>query len=462
MALAVDGEVLTSALDSLLVDSDMEPTLLEVPGLRPALERALERARERRNLALEGERDQGAALREEAEEMARLVAREAEMVAEVMELRSRLQKTEETEAETRKRAVAEAERSRRDAREAELEAEVMELRGRLQERDQADAEAASRLQQDKESSEAETKMREAELQSKVQELEVRLQADANPTQQDVPEGEAVRWAEREAELLEHLREAEGEAARRAARQAELEAEVVELEHALRSSTDREASELEELAAALTHRDERIEELQEALRESVRITANEETRRKQIMETVAKLEQRLLSLQTAYAIRCPTCRPLLQRVQELERQAAEWRRHLAELSHMKQEALEATISEKDAHLALLEVSGLRTAKQADEAERLKADRSRLMERLKIVNEESVKLSLEPCDYVHDGSVGDVLSRTTALSLDTDHPNGVEYSSPVKVNGCAKINGQMSPDSTESPDISTTSSPDGQDK
>lgn len=48
---------------------------------------------------------------------------------------------------------------------------------------------------------------------------------------------------------------------------------------------------------------------------------------------------------------------------------------------RQEALEAAISEKDAHLALLEVSGLRTARQASEAEQLRADRARLMERLK---------------------------------------------------------------------------------
>lgn len=49
--------------------------------------------------------------------------------------------------------------------------------------------------------------------------------------------------------------------------------------------------------------------------------------------------------------------------------------------IRQEALEAAISEKDAHLALLEVSGLRTARHADEAESLRADRKRLMERLK---------------------------------------------------------------------------------
>lgn len=44
-------------------------------------------------------------------------------------------------------------------------------------------------------------------------------------------------------------------------------------------------------------------------------------------------------------------------------------------------MEAAISEKDAHLALLEMSGVRNTRQADEMERLKVDRRRLVERLK---------------------------------------------------------------------------------
>lgn len=51
------------------------------------------------------------------------------------------------------------------------------------------------------------------------------------------------------------------------------------------------------------------------------------------------------------------------------------------STCRQEALEAAISEKDAHLALLEVSGIRTAWQAEQADKLHADRRRLMEKLK---------------------------------------------------------------------------------
>lgn len=48
---------------------------------------------------------------------------------------------------------------------------------------------------------------------------------------------------------------------------------------------------------------------------------------------------------------------------------------------RQEALEAAISEKDAHLALLEMSGIRTERQACEVDQLRKDKRRLMERLR---------------------------------------------------------------------------------
>jgi hypothetical protein len=59
---------------------------------------------------------------------------------------------------------------------------------------------------------------------------------------------------------------------------------------------------------------------------------------------------------------------------------------------RQEALEAAISEKDAHLALLEVSGIRTARQAEEADQLHADRRRLMEKLKEEVNDSLRDSI----------------------------------------------------------------------
>lgn len=51
-------------------------------------------------------------------------------------------------------------------------------------------------------------------------------------------------------------------------------------------------------------------------------------------------------------------------------------------YFRREALEAGISEKDAHLALLEMSGIKTAKQAHDCEGLRKDKARLMEKLRI--------------------------------------------------------------------------------
>lgn len=47
---------------------------------------------------------------------------------------------------------------------------------------------------------------------------------------------------------------------------------------------------------------------------------------------------------------------------------------------RHEALESAISEKDAHLALLEFNRIRSRKQTDEIDKLKADRARLIIRL----------------------------------------------------------------------------------
>lgn len=47
---------------------------------------------------------------------------------------------------------------------------------------------------------------------------------------------------------------------------------------------------------------------------------------------------------------------------------------------RHEALESAISEKDAHLALLEFNGRQSRKQTDVIEKLKADKARLIGRL----------------------------------------------------------------------------------
>ncbi|KRT81944.1 hypothetical protein AMK59_5579, partial [Oryctes borbonicus] len=184
--------------------------------------------------------------------------------------------------------------------------------------------------------------------------------------------------------------------------------INELEERLRKISNNPANcdkddlqELNDLLDIISTKENRIGELENALRESVQICTErevvlqqEEHKRKKIMEKVSKLEQRLLSLQAAQAMRCHSCGPIVSRMNNMEmkltRLIAERKENFQELANMKREALEAAISEKDAHLALLEMTGIRNARQADEVDRLKMDKRRLVERLKQENELSVSL------------------------------------------------------------------------
>lgn len=150
--------------------------------------------------------------------------------------------------------------------------------------------------------------------------------------------------------------------------------------------------------------DRIEELEEALRESVTITAEREVAvaQKDIIikaseEKIIRLHAELRALQNTHNARCTNCPPMKVQLNELDSKlkklVAERKCHLEELFEMKQEALSAAVSEKDAHLALLEMSGIKNAQTAEEVDRLKTERRCLLEKIKIENENRVKLLLE---------------------------------------------------------------------
>lgn len=141
-------------------------------------------------------------------------------------------------------------------------------------------------------------------------------------------------------------------------------------HELRETLDRLTSERDEERRRRGNAgaEERIEELEEALRESVRITADREValdaemqRSNQLDEKVrsssdiatcssrttfyyffstqvGKLEQRLQSIQNAQNLKCRQCRPNRRKLQALETRLgkllAERRTHLHELFDMK--------------------------------------------------------------------------------------------------------------------------------
>uniref|UniRef100_A0A669EJV0 ELKS/RAB6-interacting/CAST family member 1a n=1 Tax=Oreochromis niloticus TaxID=8128 RepID=A0A669EJV0_ORENI len=161
---------------------------------------------------------------------------------------------------------------------------------------------------------------------------------------------------------------------------------------------------------LRQKTERIEELEEALRESVQITAEREmvlaqeeaarslqekqhslkamhesnlanfkwSKMEELLGAMEKVKQELESMRAKLA---STQQSLCEKEAHLTTLRAERRKHLEEVLEMKQEALLAAISEKDANIALLELSSSKKKKTQDEVAQLKREKDRLVQQLK---------------------------------------------------------------------------------
>ncbi|XP_028970276.2 ELKS/Rab6-interacting/CAST family member 1 isoform X3 [Esox lucius] len=162
--------------------------------------------------------------------------------------------------------------------------------------------------------------------------------------------------------------------------------------------------------SLRQKDERIEELEEALRESVQITAEremvlaqEETARthaeKQMEELLAAMEKVKQELDSMQARLTSTQQSLAEKEAHLTTLRAERRRHLEEVLEMKQEALLAAISEKDANIALLELSSSKKKKTQDEVAMLKREKDRLVQQLKQQTQNRMKLMADNYEDEH---------------------------------------------------------------
>ncbi|XP_076763023.1 uncharacterized protein LOC143430566, partial [Xylocopa sonorina] len=222
-------------------------------------------------------------------------------------------------------------------------------------------------------------------------------------------------------------------------------QIEELVNVVKEKEDRERQLLKDLA----EKRNKIEELGEALRESVVIVSdserklkNEESAKKEALQRIAKLEQRIASIQTASALKCITCQPLLSKLQryekKLEHLTEERTVQLEDLRQMKREALKAAVSEKDAHLALLELSGIKTVAQSEQADQLKADRKRLLDKLKKEDEKSIELSVE---YSPTGSEGtpQLLTKLLETSDDDDQEPSNDHRSDTGSPRPATTNG-----------------------
>lgn len=136
--------------------------------------------------------------------------------------------------------------------------------------------------------------------------------------------------------------------------------------------------------------------------------NEEKKFEEAAEKIMRLEQRIVCLQNANNLNsCATCRPLRNHVMKVERQllnlAQERKGQLEELYELKQEALSSAVSEKDAHLSWLEVTGEGNVHTKGTIERLRRERRELLQRMKEENENRMKLlsSLEDTSALFTG-------------------------------------------------------------
>ncbi|XP_073176702.1 ELKS/Rab6-interacting/CAST family member 1 isoform X14 [Lepidochelys kempii] len=255
-------------------------------------------------------------------------------------------------------------------------------------------------------------------------------------------------------LLEILKEMENEKNDKDKKIAELERQVKDqnkkvanLKHKEQVEKKKSAQMLEEarrrednlndssqqLQDNLRKKDDRIEELEEALRESVQITAEremvlaqEESARtnaeKQVEELMMAMEKVKQELESMKAKLSSTQQSLAEKETHLTSLRAERRKHLEEVLEMKQEALLAAISEKDANIALLELSSSKKKTQ-DEVAALKREKDRLVQQLKQQTQNRMKLMADNYEDDHLKSSSHSNQTNHRPSPDQDEEEGI---------------------------------------
>ncbi|XP_056223122.1 ELKS/Rab6-interacting/CAST family member 1-like isoform X5 [Seriola aureovittata] len=167
---------------------------------------------------------------------------------------------------------------------------------------------------------------------------------------------------------------------------------------------------QQIKDSLRQKEDRIEELEEALRESVQITAEREVvlaqeeqartqSEKQVEDLLVAMEKVKQELEVMKAKLSSTQLSLAEKEGHLTALRAERRKHLEEVLEMKQEALLAAISEKDANIALLELSSSKKKKTQEEVAALKREKDSLVQQLKQQTQNRMKLMADNYEDDH---------------------------------------------------------------
>ncbi|XP_052645027.1 ELKS/Rab6-interacting/CAST family member 1 isoform X11 [Harpia harpyja] len=230
--------------------------------------------------------------------------------------------------------------------------------------------------------------------------EATLEARASPELSDRMqqlEREVTRYREESSKaqaevdrLLEILKEMENE-------KNDKDKKIAELE----SLTSRQVKDQNKKVANLKHK-EQVEKkksaqmLEEARRREDNL--NDSSQQLQVEELMIAMEKVKQELESMKAKLSSTQQSLAEKETHLTNLRAERRKHLEEVLEMKQEALLAAISEKDANIALLELSSSKKKTQ-DEVAALKREKDRLVQQLKQQTQNRMKLMADNYEDDH---------------------------------------------------------------
>ncbi|XP_021105555.1 ELKS/Rab6-interacting/CAST family member 1 isoform X7 [Heterocephalus glaber] len=191
-------------------------------------------------------------------------------------------------------------------------------------------------------------------------------------------------------LLEILKEVENE-------KNDKDKKIAELE----SLTSRQVKDQNKKVANLKHK-EQVEKkksaqmLEEARRREDNL--NDSSQQLQVEELLIAMEKVRQELESMKAKLSSTQQSLAEKETHLTNLRAERRKHLEEVLEMKQEALLAAISEKDANIALLELSSSKKKTQ-EEVAALKREKDRLVQQLKQQTQNRMKLMADNYEDDH---------------------------------------------------------------
>ncbi|XP_019320504.1 ELKS/Rab6-interacting/CAST family member 1 isoform X11 [Panthera pardus] len=253
--------------------------------------------------------------------------------------------------------------------------------------------------------------------------EATLEARASPEMNDriqQLERETARYKDESSKaqaevdrLLEILKEVENE-------KNDKDKKIAELE----SLTSRQVKDQNKKVANLKHK-EQVEKkksaqmLEEARRREDNL--NDSSQQLQVEELLMAMEKVKQELESMKAKLSSTQQSLAEKETHLTNLRAERRKHLEEVLEMKQEALLAAISEKDANIALLELSSSKKKTQ-EEVAALKREKDRLVQQLKQQTQNRMKLMAD--NYEDDRFMSSRSNQTNHKpSPDQDEEEGI---------------------------------------